>query len=88
MSADCSWIEVTTQQVSPSMPKFASVYPISVIVLRTTAGMSMYSDVLISPATMTRPVVTSVSQATRPFGSTARMASRTASEIRSASLSG
>src|SRR4030095_11725565 len=48
----------------------------------------MYSDVAISPATMTRPVVTNVSHATRHPGSTARMASRTASEIRSASLSG
>src|SRR5438552_3026697 len=37
---------------------------------------------------MTRPVVTSVSQATRPSGSPPRMASRTASEIWSASLSG
>ena len=34
------------------------------------------------------PVVTSVSHATRPYGSTARIASRTASEIWSASLSG
>src|SRR6266542_2249804 len=37
---------------------------------------------------MTRPVVRSVSQATRPSGSSARTASRTASEIWSASLSG
>src|SRR3954454_16165704 len=57
-------------------------------VLRTTAGMSTYSFVEISPATMTMPVVTSVSHATRPGGSTAMIASRTASEIWSASLSG
>src|SRR6185503_8133351 len=88
MSGDCSWIDVTTPQVSPSIPKFASVYPISVTVRRTTVGISMYSDVEISPATMTRPVVTSVSHATRHSGSIARIASRTASEIRSASLSG
>jgi hypothetical protein len=50
--------------------------------------MSMYSDVVISPATMTSPVVTSVSHATRPIGSTAKIASRTASESWSASLSG
>src|SRR5207344_373008 len=88
MSPDCSWIDVITPQVSPSIPKFASVYPISVTVRRTTVGISMYSDVEISPATITRPVVTSVSQATRHSGSTARIASRTASEILSASLSG
>src|SRR5512132_983185 len=88
MSGDCSWIDVITPQVSPSIPKLASVYPISVTVRRTTAGISMYSDVEISPATMTSPVVTNVSHATRHSGSTARMASRTASEIRSASLSG
>src|SRR6266487_3974431 len=45
-------------------------------------------SVEISPATTTRPVVISVSQATRPCGSSARTASRTASEIWSASLSG
>ena len=43
---------------------------------------------VISPATITRPVVTSVSHATRLSGSSASMASRTASEIWSASLSG
>ncbi|GBC86479.1 hypothetical protein HRbin12_00468 [bacterium HR12] len=64
------------------------MYPISVMVSRTTAGMSTYSDVVISPATITMPVVTRVSQATRPSGSTARIASRIASEIWSASLSG
>src|SRR3954451_9101464 len=37
---------------------------------------------------MARPVVTSVSHATRPVGSCARMASRIASEIWSAILSG
>src|SRR5215204_3249541 len=88
MSWDCSWIDVTTPHVSPSIPKLASVYPISVTVRRTTAGISTYSDVEISPATITSPVVTNVSHATRHSGSTAMMASNTASEIRSASLSG
>src|SRR5438128_2355523 len=37
---------------------------------------------------MITPVVTKVSQATRPSGSDAMISSRTASEIRSASLSG
>jgi len=50
--------------------------------------MSTYVSVVISPATTTRPVVISVSQATRPFGSSARTASRTESEIWSAILSG
>src|SRR5437879_1673911 len=50
--------------------------------------MSTYVDVVISPATTTRPVVIRVSQATRPSGSSARTASRTESEIWSAILSG
>ena len=43
---------------------------------------------VISPATTTSPVVTSVSQATRLLGSFARAASRIVSEIWSAILSG
>src|SRR5438876_730005 len=58
------------------------------MVSRTIFGRSTYVSVLISPATRTRPVVSSVSQATRPSGSSARIASSTASEIWSASLSG
>src|SRR5947209_18800018 len=50
--------------------------------------MSTYVLVVISPATTTRPVVISVSQATRPSGSSVRTASRTESEIWSATLSG
>src|SRR5437764_611392 len=50
--------------------------------------MSTYVFVVISPATTTRPVVISVSQATRPSGSSARTASSTESEIWSATLSG
>ncbi len=48
----------------------------------------MMADVLISPATITTPVLTIVSQATRPFGSCSRMASRIVSDIWSAILSG
>ena len=44
--------------------------------------------VVISPAITTRPVVTSVSQATRPIGSCVSTVSSTASEIGSAILSG
>ena len=50
--------------------------------------MSMYSLVVISPATTTSPVVISVSHATRLFLSLASAASSTASEIWSAILSG
>src|SRR5829696_1308735 len=50
--------------------------------------MSTYTSVVISPETTTRPVFTSVSQATRPSGSSAMTASRTPSEIWSAILSG
>src|SRR3954447_6652120 len=51
-------------------------------------GMSTYTSVVISPATTTRPVVISVSHATRACGSLVRTASRTESEIWSAILSG
>src|SRR3954451_23250062 len=50
--------------------------------------MSTYVGVEISPETATRPVFTRVSQATRPYGSSARTASSTPSEIWSATLSG
>src|SRR5712692_695942 len=64
------------------------MYPTCSMVLRTTPGMSIQALVVISPATSTRPVVAAVSQATRAGGSWTRMASRTASEIWSQSLSG
>src|SRR5215210_8582587 len=50
--------------------------------------MSTNVVVEISPETTTRPVFTSVSQATRPCGSSRMTASRTPSEIWSATLSG
>src|SRR3954469_20843393 len=58
------------------------------IVARTMSGNGTYVDVVISPATHARPVVTSVSHATRALGSSAMMASRIASEIASGTLSG
>src|SRR3954452_14630100 len=58
------------------------------MVSRAIDGMSTYADVVISPATMHRPVVTMVSHATRAAGSLARIASSTESEIWSAILSG
>ena len=57
-------------------------------VLRTSASTSTQARVVTSPATMTTPVLTSVSQATRPRSSSLRMASSTTSEIWSATLSG
>src|SRR6202044_940259 len=57
-------------------------------VLRTNASTSTHALVVTSPATITTPVLTMVSQATRPRGSAAKMASSTASEIWSATLSG
>ena len=60
----------------------------SQMVRRTMSANSIGVVVVISPATTTRPVVISVSQATREFGSPASAASRMASEIWSAILSG
>src|SRR3954467_13721046 len=58
------------------------------IVSRAMSGMSTYVSVVISPDTTTRPVLTSVSHATRPPASSRRTASSTPSEIWSAILSG
>src|SRR6266478_8575810 len=58
------------------------------IVPRTSDWKSTYALVVISPAMTTRPVAVRVSQATRLYGSCARQASRIASEIWSAILSG
>src|SRR6478735_1322958 len=55
---------------------------------RTMLLMSTYPVVVTSPATTTRPVVSSVSTATRLCGSCSSMASRTESLIWSAILSG
>src|SRR4051794_29567258 len=58
------------------------------MVSRAMSWMSTYVVVEISPETTTRPVFTSVSHATRPVGSSRSTASRTPSEIWSATLSG
>src|SRR3569833_4407586 len=58
------------------------------LVARTMSGNGTYVDVVSSPATHARPVVTSVSHATRALGSSARIAARMASEMASATLSG
>src|SRR6202046_305160 len=88
MSGDCLPMILSTPQLAPSNPMSEVSYPISSTVLRTMASTSTQALVVTSPATITTPVLTSVSQATRPFGSAARMASSTASEIWSATLSG
>src|SRR3954468_4342417 len=58
------------------------------IVLRAMCWKSIFALVVISPASTTRLSFTSVSAATRERGSWARIASSTASEIWSATLSG
>src|SRR5215210_6867898 len=58
------------------------------MVLRATASKFTRALVVISPASTTRLFFTSVSAATRERGSWARIASSTASEIWSATLSG
>src|SRR2546430_5228480 len=88
MSGDCVSREISTAQVLLSKPYAASVYPMLSIVWRTTSATLTTACVVISPATTAMPVVTRVSQATREAGSLARMASRTESEIWSATLSG
>ena len=55
---------------------------------RTSFGMSMRDAVVTSPATITKPVLVSVSQATRDPLSSLMRASRIASETWSHSLSG
>src|SRR5215831_9805102 len=60
----------------------------SLMVWRMMWGKSVLAVVVISPATIAKPVLTRVSQATRAFLSWVRMASRMESEIWSAILSG
>ena len=55
---------------------------------RTSFSYSTSAEVVISPARITMPVFVRVSHATRAWGSWAMMASRMASEIWSAILSG
>ena len=57
-------------------------------VSRTIVGMSAYASVVTSPATCTWPVVIMVSTATRLYLSSRSSASRIASLIASAILSG
>ena len=60
----------------------------SVMTPRTSSSRSTQASVVISPATIATPVLTSVSHATRARLSCASIASSTASEIWSATLSG
>src|SRR5919202_6781078 len=88
MSGDWEPIETWTPQEPPSKPFVDESYPMPSTVDRTIVGMSTYPDVVTSPATWTRPVVTMVSTATRLAGSWVRRASRTPSLIWSQILSG
>ena len=58
------------------------------VVVSGEISTTTYVVVEISPETTTRPVLTSVSHATRPFGASRKTASSTPSEIWSAILSG
>ncbi len=60
----------------------------SVMTPRTRSSRSTHASVVTSPATMATPVLTRVSHATRERLSWEIMASSTASEIWSATLSG
>src|ERR1700688_3929220 len=88
MSPDCLLMLEITAQVFESKPYRALLYPMAAMVPRTNDWKSTYALVVISPAMTTRPVAVRVSQATRLEGSSARQASRMASEIWSAILSG
>ena len=88
MSGDCLSIALSTAQESA---REAEVGVGVADLADRLAGDVLDVDVglvEISPETTTRPVFTSVSQATRPVGSSRRTASSTPSEIWSATLSG
>ena len=88
MSGLCLSRATMTAQLLPSKPLAPSSYPMLSTVWRTTPWMSTTALDVISPATTATPVVIIVSHATRLVGSWASMASRIASEIWSATLSG
>src|SRR5215216_2562311 len=79
---------VSTPQVLPSKPFSLESYPISLTTLRTRSSKLTKAWVVISPSSITNPVLVAVSQATRERGSCSRQASKTASEIWSHILSG
>ena len=58
-----------TEQLFPSNPSDEPLYPISRMTPRTIDWISMTAVVVTSPATRARPVLTSVSTATRDLGS-------------------
>ena len=73
---------------SPEYPLLGSLYPISLIVSRTICWKSTFAVVETSPISTANPVFTQVSQATRPYGSCSKIASKIASDTWSAILSG
>ena len=88
MSGDCCSIATMTAQVSASKPISELVKPMSRTAPRTIFWKSSCAFVVISPATSTKPVLATVSHATRLLGSAARHASRIASETGVAQLVG
>lgn len=88
MSGDWAPREMETPQEAPSKPLAEESYPMDRTVSRTIWAIGAYAVVVTSPAMCTWPVVISVSTATREAGSSRSSASRTASLIWSAILSG
>ena len=69
-------------------PSTLFTYPISLMVFLAIFAISTYAFVVISPTTNAIPVATVVSAATLEYGSCSSNASKIASEIWSAILSG
>ena len=67
-------------QVFQSKPMSEWLYPMSLTTPRTSFGMSMRDAEVTSPATITKPVLVSVSHATRDPLSSLISASRIASD--------
>ena len=88
MSFDCMPIALTISTVDPLNPTSSLSYPTSFMTERTTFSRSGVAFEEISPAITTKSVFTKVSQATLDSGSSIKKASRIASDIWSASLSG
>jgi hypothetical protein len=88
MSDDCSSTLLRISTVEAANPGSNPSYPIRVMVSRTIDSIGSSAPAEISPPTTARRVVTKTSQATRAHGFTTRAASRTLSEMASATLSG
>ena len=81
MSGDCSKTKFVNSHVSPLNPYSSLSYPIPLMVCLTTGSKSGLPVEVISPAIKTILFLIIVSHATLLFGSSAKYASKTASEI-------